>query len=358
MSKTDKKNQHYIPKFYLRNFSYKGNGKQIGIFILKNQFYYKNTKLKTQGSKNFFYGTDGVLEDKLSEVEGVLATGIKNSIENKWTPTKESEEHIDLLIFVALTHLRNPVAINNSINNMELLREKLLEIHPDTDVDKMAPKISHEEALDQSMASLGYTIENMLDLEYKLLINKTSTPFIASDFPVVKLNQFLESRNWKHGKTGYGNMGLQIYIPINDTTAYFLYDPAIYKVGFKKNNYLNLTENSDIDKLNMAQILNCHETIFFNERISKHYIEMLYSNSVGFQKANTETIGVHGLVESERNEKSNLLILGNTDVEIKLQINGIKILPNAKFIKLGSKVAQLRTRPSQLMDEKYAKAEQ
>ena len=36
---TDKKNQHYVPKFYLRNFSFEDNKKQIGLFNLENEFY-------------------------------------------------------------------------------------------------------------------------------------------------------------------------------------------------------------------------------------------------------------------------------------------------------------------------------
>jgi len=71
--KTDKKNQHYVPKFYLRNFSFQNNKKQIGVFNIENEFYFLKAKLKTQGSKNFFYGSDGVIEDSLSLIEGELS---------------------------------------------------------------------------------------------------------------------------------------------------------------------------------------------------------------------------------------------------------------------------------------------
>ncbi|WP_394261826.1 DUF4238 domain-containing protein [Moraxella boevrei] len=51
---TDKKNQHYVPKFYLRNFSYNNNGKQIGLFNLKSEKFFVNVPLKNEASKNFF----------------------------------------------------------------------------------------------------------------------------------------------------------------------------------------------------------------------------------------------------------------------------------------------------------------
>ncbi|MDA3844285.1 MAG: DUF4238 domain-containing protein, partial [Candidatus Kapabacteria bacterium] len=60
--KTEKKNQHYIPKFYLRNFSYQRNNKQIGVYTLKNNLFIQTGKLKKQASKNFFYGSDGEVE--------------------------------------------------------------------------------------------------------------------------------------------------------------------------------------------------------------------------------------------------------------------------------------------------------
>jgi hypothetical protein len=46
---TEKKNQHYIPKFYLRNFSYENNGKQIGVYNILNEIFVSKGKLKTQG---------------------------------------------------------------------------------------------------------------------------------------------------------------------------------------------------------------------------------------------------------------------------------------------------------------------
>ena len=48
MKRTEKKNQHYIPKFYLRNFSYQNFGKQIGVYNLENKLYIPKAALKNQ----------------------------------------------------------------------------------------------------------------------------------------------------------------------------------------------------------------------------------------------------------------------------------------------------------------------
>src|SRR5690606_17127565 len=117
------------------------------------------------------------------------------------------------------------------------------------------------------------------DLNYKLLINKTEVSFISSDFPVVKYNQFLEKKKWNHGKTGYGNTGLQIFIPLNSKIILMLYDSTVYKVGFKKQPNLDISNKKDIDQLNILQILNSYSTLFFDEKITNHYITSLIEKS-------------------------------------------------------------------------------
>lgn len=60
---TEKANQHFVPKFHFRNFSYKNNQKEIGIYNVKSKFYKSNVSIRHQGSKRFFYGKDGELEE-------------------------------------------------------------------------------------------------------------------------------------------------------------------------------------------------------------------------------------------------------------------------------------------------------
>jgi hypothetical protein len=152
--KTEKKNQHYIPKFYLRAFSYQNNGKQIGIYNQPNQFFFPTAKLKTQGSKNFFYGEDGRIEEGLSKIEGLLSATLGNIIQNQRIPVHGSEEHGSLLFFIALTHMRNPIAIESVKNSQIQLAKRMLENYPDADVDSIVPKVSHEQALHTSLSMI------------------------------------------------------------------------------------------------------------------------------------------------------------------------------------------------------------
>lgn len=354
---TNKKNQHYLPKFYLRNFSYQGNLNQIGLFNLKREFYFPTAPLKSQGSKNFFYGEDGLIEDHLSKIEGVFAKAI-NTIKNERTlPEKLTYEHMDLLGFIALTDLRNPVMIETMKSMMEAQKKQLLELDPQIDLAKFLPQFTHEDFIRNSLASVQGVVKIMFDLEYKLLINKTARPFISSDFPVVKYNQFLESRKWPHGKTGYGNLGLQIFIPINSWMQVMLYDHYIYKVGFKKRYIHELTNVTDIDSLNVLQFVNCLEHVYFDDNATKEYILRLFAKSKRYERANVLRSEMAHLVQlGEKigkldSRKKNFHIMATSDCQTGLRIEGIHMQAHSRTIQLTNSLAQMRPWAAKLRGE-------
>jgi hypothetical protein len=123
---SEKKNQHFVPKFYLRNFSYLGNEKQIGLYNTRNKFYFKTATLRDQGSRDFFYGTDGIIEDSLSEIEGHLSVVIKKILELDSPALSQDEQYI-LLLFIVLTGSRNPSKINGISEMTIKMRERLFE---------------------------------------------------------------------------------------------------------------------------------------------------------------------------------------------------------------------------------------
>lgn len=345
---TEKKNQHYIPKFYLRNFSYQNNKKQIGIFNINNQFFFQTAKLKTQGSKDFFYGYDGLIEDNLADLEGLLAKTLKQIIETREIPKKNSIGYFELLLFVTLTDLRNPIKVEGIKNSFIEMRNNLLKLDPNVDVNKLVPNPNHDEIV-KSLLSNSVEMTNIIsDLDCKLLINKTNQPFISSDFPIVKYNQFLEQAKWQDSKTGYGTVGLQIFIPLNSELIIVLFDSGIYKVGDKKKKYLDISNVRDVDSLNTLQFVNCFETVYFDEKANADYIKKIADVSTKYTKANVTKSKMSYIIKDGENEKEildgkqNLMILGSTDCECKLQISNIKIHDNGKSFKFDTSVVQER----------------
>lgn len=347
---TEKKNQHYIPKFYLRNFSYEANRKQIGIYNIHREYFFQQAKLKTQGSRNFFYGYDGLIENTLADIEGDLATIIKQVITGKTLPEKGTNEHFELIQFVALTDLRNPVRIESMKQMFGEMRRRLLELDPNTDVNKFVPALTHDELIRQCIPGSMDVALTMLDLDVKLLLNHSTKPFIASDFPVVKYNQFLEQRKWPHSKTGYGATGLQVFVPLNPEVALLFYDSGIYKVGQHNQTFHALTHEKDIQAMNTLQFLNCLETIYFNENADEAYLRKLHEGAKPFGRANRIRSELGYLVKEndERNKRTieagfkNFLTINNTDCEMELQLDGINIHDKGQSHVLNDSLAQLR----------------
>ncbi len=354
--KTEKKNQHYIPKFYLRNFSFQKNDNQIGIYNLDRKFFYQTSKLKTQGSKNFFYGYNGIVEDALADIEGYLSTAIRKVILSQKLPQKSTQEHIDLLFFVILTEARNPVRIENMKAMMAQMKERILEMHPEADLKKVVPELTHDDIIAMALSDINEMIFYVMDLDYKILKNKTKLPFITSDFPVVKYNQFLERKKWFQSKSGYSLTGLQIFIPLNSELVLHFFDSAIYKVGNKKEKIVIINSEKDINKINELQFINCLETIFFDEKAEENYIRSLHEKASKFKRANKPKSKLSYIFEKNddakklmETEKQNLIIFNTSDCENNFTIECIKTHSKGKAIKLNPTMAQTRKLPTQLL---------
>lgn len=252
-------------------------------------------------------------------------------------------DHVTLLKFIANMHLRNPVKINHAIQSTNELRKQNNEID---NLDEHIPKLKHEEAVRLSLSQTKNVMNNLIDLDYKLLHNTTATPFIVSDFPIVLYNEFLEKRKWPGGRNGYGSIGLQIFIPIGNDLMIIFYDKSIYKLGTKKSQVLSLNNTNDIDQLNILQFTNCLGNIFFSNKASKAYIEKLSLSSKKYRRSNE----IFSKSYTERNkENSKLIRISSTGNETNLNLSFSKIHKNGIKKKLSNKATQLRPWPNYLM---------
>ena len=352
-----KKVQHYVPQFYLRNFSYEENKKQIGLFNVHNKVFCSTAPIKSQAARDYFYGKDGVIENRFSAVEGSFSEIISDIIKHRRLPAKGSRDHYYLRGFVGTTDLRGPTEIDflketpSTISN--LLREN-------GDVANFEiPEISHEDAIDIVLKSMKIVVDTIADLKFKLLINNTNTPFICSDYPFVRYNSFLEQKKWPLSRIGFGLTGLKIFMPVSPELLVVFYDTDIYKVGVKKGFTCEVTSTADVDQINLLQILNCSQNVFFNHKVSKQYIEGLYKRSLMFHRSNmNNSYNSHLLHPGESNaaedlssRRKDLMILASTESEIKLSLSFLKIHSKGKATSLSSSASQLRAWPTFIFEE-------
>ena len=173
----DKKKQHFVPRFYLKNFSLLKNGKTIGIFNVENEKFIPEGALKNQAYKNYFYGKDKVIENALGTLEGPSSEIISKIINYEIFPNKATENHIVLLTFIIFLHSRTKY-IADEQNEMtdkfvKLLFSKDPRLKDNLDKIQVGLKNSPQTCLKTAAMSLPL----VFDLNYKIFVNQTRNGF-------------------------------------------------------------------------------------------------------------------------------------------------------------------------------------
>ena len=347
---TDKRKQHYIPKFQLRYFS--NNGKQIGVYSIASSQFIRKAAIRDQGKKKFYYGNDGKLENILSNLESGISKAFKSIVASKTTPAKGSEEHLIILAHIAFSDIRNPISIELYKGMPNSLNTALNEEYSENENSVVIPEINHSKAIKLSFGMIEPIIETIADLNFKVIVNKTNTPFITSDNPVTKYNLLFEMLSIKHLNTGYATKGLMLFFPLNPEIAMMFYDRESYKIGNRKDKTLDLLNEEEINQLNMLQLLNSYKCIYFNEQIEEVYVNQLHEKSKKFHKANNAKVDMNYLLKpneiKESKKYKDLLIMSNSISMINMQIQGVKIKRNAKY-NVRTDRTQIRPHPQKIM---------
>ena len=340
--------QHFVPQFFQRYFSFKNNGKTIGIFNVNNGIFRESTPIRTQFYEDYLYGKSGQLETWLSDLENESAPIFRAMWENETLPPYESVTQLKMLNFLIVLDIRNPIRFNNLKCFEDLIantKSKIRNGNIPPDLIETFKYLRTERGKISSLVSAVKIVPEMIDLKYKLIKNISSKPFVISDNPLVMYNQFLESKKLSViSQRGYGQKGLQMFLPLNDSYMLIVYDSNIYKVGNKKDKVVTIDDVKSIDQLNILQFLNSTGTICFNHRASEHYLRVLFEKSKRFKKANEIFIKVHRVEDKYGGIKPDeeIVELGITDLNIKLTIQKIRFTSKSVAVKVDSKLAQYR----------------
>lgn len=277
MSKPRK--QHFVPQFYLRNFSLDENKIGISSYNHKTDKFFIDVPIKSQAYKNFIYGEDGLIEKDLSLFEAKIAQLISDPI-HKINPPSTLEDFNLLKEFVLIQHSRTAkagaealAAINTSFNAIRPFLKEKDQLLKDVHISHKYPSLlSLYQALDHSYL-MGH-------LAMKSIVNMSTLSFITSDNPIVTYNTWMEQQGYYAGGTALAAKGLQIFVPIAPRLTYCFYDPYIYQFGDPDKGFIETTSETDVHQLNALQCLFSESQLFFCEKIlSGQYIKDLVKES-------------------------------------------------------------------------------
>jgi len=244
------KKHHFVPQFYLKNFSC--DGKSISLFNKRSVRKVFSAGIKTQCYRDYFYGKDLKLENWLAKVEGKVANVFKKIITSQAIPERKDEMYEDLLLYIAIQASRTTYAAEEMSQVRDLSSDKRYSLNESE---------SAHTALQYAMRMLPA----YYSLSSKLIINHTKEKFITSDNPCVFYNILTEKLNISGG-SHVNSLGLKIFLPISPELMLVFYDQSTFKLGSKKIRQIELNDLSDAVALNKLQFVSCEQNIYFKDK--------------------------------------------------------------------------------------------
>ncbi len=266
---SENKRQHYVPKNYLREFS--DDGLSIGVYLVGTGKSIEAASISSQAQESFFYGKNLELEKQLSEVEAIMADNRKTIFAH--TTNKLTVRQREILYQDMMLQLSRTKYMANLYEEVATAQVRRIWKHSG---DEMIRKyvddvgIKFENPILESMSIILNNLDVCLNLEYKVLVNKTEIPFMTSDNPVCQYNQFFEAQRRYH--SGLGNTGEQIYYPLSPSYAVLYYDHNVYTAKFRKRDYLEIADVSDVNHLNGLVCAWANKCVYYHpgKTTSKH----------------------------------------------------------------------------------------
>lgn len=224
------KNQHYVPRFYMKPFSIiknEGTKKEkslISFYQFKDKLFKDNIPTTSVCSEDFFYDEDGKIENKLAQKEGKWGSAISKINHSE---RLDSSEIYDVKEFVAYQISRTKAMLDH---NQDMLATMMADIvsAENTSWDKSVVKEVVKKRVEKEITS-EYNlslVKNVLpvidDLEISVLENKTELAFFSSDVPVIIVNPL----GVHHA--GLADIGIVIFFPTSQRKMVMLYDSKFY----------------------------------------------------------------------------------------------------------------------------------
>jgi hypothetical protein len=286
---TEYKKQHFIPQWYLRNFSPDWNRDNKNEHIWAYDISSKTIELKTiqeTAQQEYFYDEEGEFEKSLMETEADTSKAVSVIIKNESIRELSGPTRKKISQFFLFQLTRTEASKAKTKNFVTNYLEDEIKPKLRTKYEKVPEILPFIEWLNLDANFFQYSIRMALadaeiisDLKLILLINSTKSPFITSDYPVVFNNYYYRAI----GEHGLQTPGLQIICPITDRLCLMLIDIKLYKMTLNKQSKIEILEESDVNSINCLQILNCYKQ-GFSKQNNLEYVQKIHLESLQKKK--------------------------------------------------------------------------
>ncbi len=260
----DHKSHHYVPQMYMRLFARPGE-KRVGVYVIDARKFVPEAPIKGQLARDYFYGKDPRAEKAFGRIEDQAALIFARAVSELCLPAPGSVEHEWLTFYLGIQHSRTVGAAAQHNENSEKFAKAILRRQAELDKNEEMLKALDSVRIRRTNAVsevVGYaTIGASLlgDLAFVLVANESESLFISSDTPVVLHNRLNEHQPIR--VTGFGNVGLQAFLPLGPRLLLLGYDPAAYARRTGDDGVVHIRDAASADLINDLQWESAHAVL-------------------------------------------------------------------------------------------------
>lgn len=298
------KTQHYVPRFYLKNFTNSDN--KIFVYDKSTDKVFQ-TVVENIACENYFYDSERLkaefqeeqfLEKFYSSFESEFAPfyiDYISKVESKEKDRITEEDKKAFADFLVLQIDRTKEHREMSRQSYSVMKEQLIEkgftkqqlIYFGFELENPDLKDLHVEILrgDEMRDTLREILENHI---WILVENNTSQPFFTSDNPIAKIANIKD----KHiSYDGYASEGIEIIFPLNSKYLFVLCEREYFKCLEKiENSKLTITDIENVNFYNSLEIIRSYRQVFSNKDRFEIIPELKKVNPESFKMNRTRII--------------------------------------------------------------------
>lgn len=320
------KKQHYVPQFYLRNFS---ENLYFNTYLINKSKLLIKIPIKGQCQLNNYYdkGDDKTWEINLSQLENEWSHAIRVANNSMSEDDIDDSTKQSLVSFGLVQVMRSTLARDSYLSrSWDTLKVSLLmENNNISEQELNSQKDYHYKNNNNVPATLLDMLKSLLplikDLEVKIIKYDCEETLLSSDNPVLMTNRLYPS-------VGFAIAGLMYIFPISGSTLVVVYDHKIYQ---NKESFVISTNRKEIRELNKLQLINANQIVFGLDAYSFNSIDRL--SSLVRDKRTSHLKNVLGTNKLGSNTQK-LIVLPNYGLKIN-------VLSFNKFTKLGHNMNRL-----------------
>lgn len=304
------KKQHYVPRFYLKNFSNK-NKDEFFIHcydIDKKDSYPANIK-NIGEEKDFYKIADENYEEFFQKTEEWASPIINNLSKNgKIKSLNIVKNREKLSLFLAIQFLRTKEMREDLLEIFSKISMHLQKHNLSKEMELLVEEIDEKNIKHNQMGFIGHgalkMIDELLSKKWVVLKNKTEIDFLTSDNPVVLYNP--------HGFLGVASKYIHIFYPINPKLCLCLLDPLNYSNFGEYKKFEGNEISMNIRKTEKYQINSIDDVNMINDVQSKNATKHIFSKHNSFDRVSC-LVEKGLIVPSEKRERVKFQVFKNTE---------------------------------------------